>query len=167
MGLKSFLANIISSSVKNDKNGNYISVKVEGFKNDILEVESYQQPGLFSRPQKDGKVLVIPIGDDRSHSIIVALNNYKLNLSINEGGTLIYSTDESGQNIKSKILLDNDGKIGMNNESGNLKSLLDSLINAILNIVTIGSPASHSLSPTSKVVLEKVKTDFGKLIKDI
>jgi hypothetical protein len=131
MGLKNFLAKILSTTIKNN-----VSV-------------------------------VIPINADRSHSIIVATNNYNLNFQVNEGAILIYSTDTQGTTIKGKILVDNDGKIGINNESKNLKSLIDDLITAIINIVTIGSPSSHRLTPSSIAALNQVKSDFSDLLKDI
>jgi hypothetical protein len=56
-------------------------------------------------------------------------------------------------------------KVNIKNDSEELKGLIDDLIDAIKDIVTTGSPPTHTISAASQAQLIAVKTRFGLLFK--
>ena len=172
MGLVAFLGDSISTITKKFKNaeGESLELKLEGAKDDILNSEVYQPHGFYGRPPKGVKNITIPVNGNRGHLITVAFHNYKLNISTNEGSAFIYSTNSEGDTIKGRMLIDTDGKMGMANDAENLKSLIDSLITAIIGLKTLttsGPPIPAELDTATKAIFTAILSDFGDLLKDI
>jgi hypothetical protein len=55
-------------------------------------------------------------------------------------------------------------KVLIRNSTNDLKTLLNSLISAIENIATFGSPTNHVLTPASVTALENVKTAIAQVL---
>lgn len=163
-----------ASQYKTLKNapGQSLVLKLEGVKDDILNAEYYQNSGIFSRPPKNVKTIIVPISGNSAQSVVIGMHNYNLNININEGATTVYSTDSDGQEIKAKMLFDSDGKVGINNAQENIKNLIDQLIDAIIAIITEPipippGPPFYTLTPASVAALNTVKSNFANLLKDI
>jgi hypothetical protein len=99
--------------VDDDSEGKSIELTQEAYEDDELESELYQQPGIRSRPTKGDKGLFVPLGA-RGTGITVAINNYKIDLDVNEGEIRVYSTNTDGDELKASMLLDNDGNVVFN-----------------------------------------------------
>ena len=56
--------------------------------------------------------------------------------------------------------------IGILNQSASLKSVLDSLVDALVGLKTLGPPSPHTVSPDTIASLQKLKLTIGQLFKD-
>ena len=137
------------------------SLQVDTEDHGIDNAEMYQLPGFYNLPHNGIQVVILDCNDN---NIAVAAHDYNFNETIEQGETLIYSYDSDGV-IKGKILIDKDGKFKFQNDTQDLKSLIDSLIDAIKNIITTGSPTTHTISPASQTALDGIKSDFADLLK--
>jgi hypothetical protein len=119
---------------------------------------------------------MVPINDNRGQLISIAFHNYRLNLSVAEGATLIYSTDSGGNTVKGRILVDSDGKIEIANQSKNLGSLISDLISAIIDLKTVPvppppppepppPPGQQELDEDTMEIFEDLNDEFGELLK--
>lgn len=171
MGLKSFLATALTNSVKTfgGAAGASRNLKSEAYANDIVNSEIYQQPGFYSKPTPGMKHVTVPVNGDRGHLVTIAFHNYSLTIDHAEGATLIYSTDAEGAEMKGKILVDGDGKIGASSSSEDLKTLIDDLIDTISALVAIpgGSPPEYVLNSATIAALASIKSRFGGLLKSL
>lgn len=105
----------------------------------------------------EGAVNMIP-ESNRKHDLsdgiaLVGIRNLQNAISgyDNEASLLHYGTTQI--RLKDKI------KLG--NSTSDIKILFDNLIDAVKAIVTIGSPASHTLLPASQAALEAIKTQIA------
>lgn len=57
------------------------------------------------------------------------------------------------------------GKATIINDADNLKKILDSFVTAVQNLDTFGSPARHSVHPSSQAVLADVKARLDRLME--
>jgi len=80
--------------------------------------ELYHLPGISSAPTPEDKAIEIPL--DGGGRVIVATHNYRLEISVTAGETIIYSTDATGGTKKAEIKLDTDGNIDLNGSSKKL-----------------------------------------------
>lgn len=90
--------------------GKSINANCKGLGNKTFDCELYSVPGIFGKPQSGVMGVEINLGGIR---IIIASHNYKLNKTLDDGETLIYSIDEDGV-LKAQALFDKDGKIILN-----------------------------------------------------
>ena len=90
------------------------SVKVQGIDNDNFTTQLFQHHGIASNLPIDTKVIVIPFGNNRKNSVIVASKNYNIKIVQNAGETTIFSTDSDGLIVKASIKLDDAGEIILN-----------------------------------------------------
>lgn len=75
-----------------------------------------------------------------------------------------YDNDSSQINYGStKLKLK--GKVNISNSANDIKTILDTFVDTVKNIVTIGSPASQVISPASQAALDAVKSDIGSLFE--
>ncbi len=74
----------------------------------------FQQNGVVSNPPIGTKVIVIPFGNNRKNSVIIATKNFNLKITQNAGEITIFSTDTVGTTIQASIKLDNTGQIILN-----------------------------------------------------
>lgn len=126
-------------------------------------IEMMHPPGVISGPTPGDVVVTVDAGGRLV--IAVGSRNYRIEVAVTAGETVIYSTAADGSEVKAEIKLDTDGKIEAKNASQSLKDLIDSLIDEIKNLTTYGSPGSHSVTAASKATLDLLKADFGELLK--
>ncbi len=142
--------------------GKAFVVKSEHGGSVVAETELYQQPGLASAPTKeDVGVEVRCVSGGR---VIVATHNYRVEISLKDGETALFSTDASGNTIKSVIKLDQAGNVDLN---GNSKRLVtwDELNSALQNhthlagaLVAPSGPVTGTTGPPSGLDLSSAKT---------
>lgn len=126
------------------------------------ETEFYQLPGFVGGVTPGSQCVIQEI--EGGYSVIVASNNYKLSVSVTAGQTKIYSTDATGTTKKAEILLDTNGKVKLFNSDESLKGLIYDLIAEIVALKTFGTPANHTVDPSSVTNLNAIKTRFGNLL---
>ena len=91
-----------------------------------------------------------------NHSLIDNNNNTEL---IFDGKKIKFIKD-------SVLQIDTTGnKITINNTAEDLATLVGDLIDTIINLVTVGSPATQTLDPATIVFLQTMKTRFSNLLK--
>lgn len=124
--------------------------------------QQYGQAGFISNPPKS-KGIRLRIG---SIDIIIAAYNYKVALPEHQGETKVYSTDADG-NETGNLSLKQNGKFGYKNldQSEDLKTVLSDLIDAVKNIITTGSPTTHTVSTASKTALTTINTRLEKVME--
>jgi phage gp45-like len=148
--------------------GDSFVIKAKGLGGGMLKLNLYQQPGLVSRPPKGTRAIAIPVGEGRREMYSIATKNYEINFTISEGATTIYSTSADGKTLKARIELDNTGKIKIANETKNLKTILDGLIDHLAALTTIpavvGTPLT--LNPTVIANLNADKAALALLLKE-
>ncbi len=85
----------------------------------------------------------------------------------NENDTELIFDNKKIQFINDGILkIDTGGnKFAVKNTSEDLAQLISDLIDAVIAIVTIGSPSSHVLDPATKTALTVLKTRFSTLLE--
>ncbi len=88
----------------------------------VRSLEMYQTPGVASAPTADDRLVEAEIGSGKR--VVIATHNYKVEVAVKAGETIIYSTDSVGQAISNQIKLDNAGNIAIG-ESDN-QILVDS-----------------------------------------
>ena len=156
--------NILSSFKKFAKNENNSQIaKTLEFEEIVKEVEFFQTPGLVSGLTSSDEIVVIPI-DGGGYNIGIASFNYKISISVTPGQTKIFSTDSSGLIKKAEIILDTNGKIKMSNSTQSIKSIMDEIIDELIDFKTFGTPANHTTDPSTVVNLNLIKTKIGQLL---
>ena len=156
--------NILSSFKKFAKNENNSQVaKTLEFEEIVKEVEFFQMPGIVSGLTSSDEIVVIPI-DGGGYKIGIASFNYKISISVTPGQTKIFSTDSSGLIKKAEIILDTNGKIKMSNSTQSIKSIMDEIIDELIDFKTFGTPANHTTDPSTVVNLNLIKTKIGQLL---
>lgn len=169
MGIAEIVA-IASSTYKalRGASGKTVNVKATGIGGAGIEAEYYQAGGVFHRPPRNVRGIFLPIGPGRRYGVVISGVAYKLNIEVEDGETVIYSTDASGINLKAKIRLGADGKIAISNQIKSLKTVLASLIDHLSGLTTIncvpGSPVT--LNPAVIAQLTQDKVDLTMLLKD-
>lgn len=85
----------------------------------------------------------------------------------NDTDTELIFDDKKIQLIRGGVLkIDTGGnKFAVKNSSEDLAQLIGDLIDAVIAIVTIGSPSSHVLDPATKTALTVLKTRFSTLLE--
>lgn len=121
MGLMAELMTVAKSTVRRWKSspGDVPVVSGTGVGGAAIEVELYGIPGIAAIPGRGSRVIHIPVGGSK-YRVGIAAHNYASGIAPSEGEITIYSTDESGQTVKSTIALDDAGNIDLN---GNGKRL--------------------------------------------
>lgn len=156
--------NILSSFKKFGQNANNSQVsKTLEFSDVVREVEFFQTTGFRSGLTSNDEIIVIPI-DGGGYKIGIASNNYKINISVNPGQTKIFSTDLTGLIKQAEIILDTNGKIKMSNSTQSIKSIIDELIDELIDFKTFGTPANHTTDPSTVTNLNLIKTKIGQLL---
>lgn len=145
-----------------DAPGKSMSVDLQTIGDNADDAELYFLPGFFSRPH-DGETGVII--DVQGLNICIATHNYKLDINFDKGEGNIFSYDADGI-ILSRVKCDKNGKIVVKNQTEDLKTLINDLINEIKNIVTTGSPTTHTVSTASKALLDTMDSRFNTLLGD-
>ena len=147
--------------------GNAVNLTGTGLGGAGIEAELFTGPGVFARPVKGARGIVLPIGEGRRYAVVVAVHDYRVNINISEGETAIYSQDSSGV-VQARIDLDAAGKVGVSNAAGkDLKVILTALIQHVRDLVTIncvvGAPVT--LNPATIATLNADIVELGGILK--
>jgi phage gp45-like len=131
--------------------GKSIVVKTEAAGGQERSTEYYQHPGFASGPTPDDVPVEVSVGS--GSRIIVASQNYKIEIDVSAGETVIYSVNESGEEIKAEIRLGNDGNISINGDDkpfvthAELDLALQGLISTLnTQLASIAAGASAAIS---------------------
>ena len=112
------LVNVASSALRTRTGapGRQVVTTGKGIGGVSTEAEVYPSPGIFARPPKGSKVVMIPLAGGRTR-VIIGAANYQIQLDCTDGETIIYSTNAAGNAVKAKIYLDALGNIELNGNS--------------------------------------------------
>jgi hypothetical protein len=169
MGLAEIIKTV-KTYIENRNGGPGVTLYLEGTGVGGLGVnaELYQAPGIMSRPPKGTRGVFIPIGKGRRYGVVVAMHNYSVIVSGNEGDTTIFSTASDGKTVKARVELDNAGKVKISNATKSLKAILDGIIDHLSSLTTINcvSGAPVALSPATIAQLAQDKASLAALLKD-
>ncbi len=115
--------------------GKCVIIQTDGGVGMERTTELYHPPGISSAPTKGDRVIEIPLGT--GVRVAVATHNYRIEVNPDSGETIIYSTNEAGDTVKSQIKLDNAGNIDLNGSGkklvtySELNTALQTLVTAI------------------------------------
>lgn len=79
------------------------------------ETELYHPPGLSSGPTPED--IGVEVSSGTAGRVTIAAHNYKLEIEVTAGETILYSTSADGETLKSTIKLDTNGNILLNGDS--------------------------------------------------
>ncbi|MCK5127584.1 MAG: hypothetical protein KAR42_15110 [candidate division Zixibacteria bacterium] len=149
---------------------------------DIQTVELIDTFGSESNPPDNSKVFHLGVGTAWQVALSV-VDGTPLQLEGKKGAKQKYSTNEAGTERIATITMDNDGTITLTNSSNvsiilksnekvtisnntqNLRDILDSLMSAIQEMDTFGSPTRHSVHPSSKAVFASIRNRLDYLME--
>lgn len=164
------LAIVDSTSIakKGAAPGKAIVAKSVGLGGGVTTAEMYQAPGLVSRPAKNARHVVLPVGSGRRYMLSIACHNYDVNVEVSEGETAIYSTTADGKTVKAQVILGADGKIVVKNETKSLKTILENIVTHLRDLTTtncvVGSPVT--LAPATITNLSADLLDLATLLEE-
>ena len=120
---------------KGTNDGKSLVIKTSAAGGQERETELYHPPGIASAPTPEDIAVSVPSGT--GGRIAVATQNYKLDIEVTAGKTILYSTTADGKTLKATIILDVDGNVSMNGDTkrfvthGELDTALQNFINAL------------------------------------
>jgi phage gp45-like len=156
------LVEIVKTTLKKIQGapGKSLVATVNGIGGTAADMEVYSSPGVFGRPIAGTQNVELTVGGMK---IIVASHNYSLQKDIDTGETVLYSMDSSGA-LCATVHCKVDGTIVVENQTESLRAIVSDLIDEIVAIQTIGSPANHTVSPASQTNLNAIKTRAESLL---
>lgn len=95
--------------------GKSIVLKTSSSGSQERETEHYQLHGIASGVTPDSRAVEVSVGT--AGRIIVATQNYNLEVEVTAGQTKIYSTSADGKTLKSLIDLDVNGNVNINGDA--------------------------------------------------
>ena len=104
---------------------------------DLADIEHFQNFGFTSHAPKNSEALMISIGGNREHSIVIALENREKRFKdLEEGESVQYFDD------KNYFAVRKGGKFEVKNDSNELIEVLVDLVQAIIDArtATLGGP---------------------------
>lgn len=151
MGVMAELVKVASSALKvlHGAPGRQVVSKASGLGGVSTEVEVYPSPGVFSRPPKGSRLVVIPLAGGKTR-VAIGMANYGVTLDLTDGETTIYSTNAAGDTVKAKIYLDALGNIALNGDSKRLVTW-DELNTALGTFITALNAHVHGSAGTPPV----------------
>lgn len=113
MDLIATLAKLSGAKIdtKGNAPGKSVIVTAEGVAGQTMTPEVYQAPGVMAVPPDGVMAIYLPVGGSGRYGVVIACQNYQIELDLSAGESAIYSTTADGQTIKAKIVLDSDGNI--------------------------------------------------------
>ena len=128
--------------IKGNAPGKSAVMQAEGVEGQTMSTEVYQAPGIMAIPGDGTRGVWLPIGGSSRYGVVIATQNYALNIEINAGETAIYSSTPDGKTVKALLKLKADGTVEMN---GNTKRLVtwDELNTALQAMVGIINSHTH------------------------
>jgi phage gp45-like len=169
MGLKTFLLSLKSSVLKEKGSspGKTAVMVGNGVLDQSLEVEILQQPGVFSLPADGISGIFIPVGTSDVFGGVLCFKHPKTNLDVGgSGGSCIFSTNSTGDEVKSIITLKPSGDISINGDTKSfvtfqeLQDALNAVFTTISNHVhpSNGSPSSSLVGLACDISASKTTT---------
>lgn len=148
------LVRVVSTTLtaRNGAPGRQIVVTGKGLGGGSAEAEVYNPLGVYGRPPKGAKVLLVPIAGGKTRVVVAGVNYQVVIDSLTAGETVIYSTNAAGDTLKAQIKLDALGNIEVNGNTkrfvtyGELASALSSFISA-LNLHVHGAAGTPPVTP--------------------
>lgn len=125
MGLKNIFLTLKSAIYKKIgvSSGKTAVMTGAGILDQVMEVEIFQQPGVFSLPGNGSSGVFIPIGTSDNFGGVVCFSPQSIELdSGGVGGVCIYSTDAGVSAVKAKITLTPTEKINFESSEANIVS---------------------------------------------
>ena len=95
-------------------------VQLQSNAGEVLQIEGFQPSGLAGVPPAGTRAIVIQLGDSPTNAVVIALQNYQITLSLQQGEVMLYSTSADGKTLKAQVYLDASGLIHMQNPNQNL-----------------------------------------------
>jgi len=161
MNIIKVILSVFKKFAKNEDNSQ-IAKTIEGGEF-VSEVEFFQTPGIVSGLTPSDQIVVSKI-DGGGYRVGIASFNYKIGIEATSGQTKIYSSDNTGNTKQAEIILNSDGKIKLSNNSQSIKTLIDELIDELINFKTFGSPSNHTTDPGTITNLNSIKTKIGQIL---
>lgn len=130
--------------------GKAVLIKTEAAGGQERKVELYHPPGISSGPTPND--IVVESLEKGGVRVAVATHNYRLEIEVSAGETIVYSTSADGNTKQAEIKLDTSGNIEMNGDSkrfvthAELDAALQTFITA-LNLHTHPTAATGPPSP--------------------
>lgn len=103
-------------------------------------VERFQQYGFTSVPNKDAEVIVLHIGGDGDHSIVVAVDDRSSRPTGLSAGESCMYTSQNGKRVYAK----SDGKVELGTSPTDFAGLASKIDSAVSTIVTAFNTHTHS-----------------------
>lgn len=157
----------ISFKKKGAAPGKSVIIQTESSGGQERNSEMYHNPGISSGPTKSDRIIEVSAGS--GVRVAIAAHNYRIEVEVIDGETIIYSTNTAGDTVKSVIKLDNAGNIDLNGDGkkfvthAELDTALQAFITALnINIGTkldgAGTPGTASLD-ISAAETTTIRTD--------
>jgi phage gp45-like len=127
--------------------GKSVAMQGEGFEGQTMTAEVFQAPGVLAIPGDGARGVWLPVGGSGRYGVVVALQNYALNITIEAGETAIYSTDAAGGTVKALVKLKADGTIELNGDDKRLVTW-DELNTALQGLKTALNGHTHPTAAT-------------------
>lgn len=99
--------------------GDSVVVKGIGLGGAGHEATLYQQHGFRSRPVDGTRGIFVPLGSGSREGVVIATENYTIDITLDAGGAAIYSTNSSGA-VQALVKLRSDGTIELNGDTKRL-----------------------------------------------
>lgn len=93
-----------------------VVVQVTGADEQERTAELYAPPGVASAPTPGDGALSVPVG--QGGRIVIAVHNYKIEVPVEPGELVVYSTDETGEAVKASARFGADGSITVDADEG-------------------------------------------------
>lgn len=119
MGIIATLLKMAAGKLETKGNapGKSVTMQGEGVDGQTVKAEVYQAPGVMAIPGDGARGVWLPIGGSSRYGVVVAMQNYALNIQINAGETVIYSTTADGQTVKAQAKFTAGGEIHLNGDT--------------------------------------------------
>lgn len=113
--------------------GKAVLIQTTAGGNIARETELYHPPGISSSPTPKDRAIEIPLISGTR--VIVATHNYRLEIPVDPGETVVFSTDSGGGTLKAEVRLDSSGNISLNGDGKRFVTYTE-LNTAIQNFIT-------------------------------
>lgn len=153
MGLMAQIAKVFANSQEklNGAIGKTVVTSANGLGGQGIKAESYSPAGLVSRPPIESRGIFIPIAG-RRYGVFIGFMNYNLpDVVLKDGETLLYSTTQGGSAFKSKVYLDDQGRINLNGDTKYFvtHAELDTALQAFKNALNTHTHPTAATGPPS------------------
>ena len=156
---------VASSSItqKDGFPGKSVVSTCDGYQGDAVRAEVYGIPGVLCVPPDGANLIFVPAGGSRKSGVAVAGHNYKIDFDLSQGETVLHSTDAAGGTVKAKIEMKNTGKIRIENELHDFKTLFTELTGILKALRTVGAPPQHTVDPAIIAEIVALETKINQI----